>query len=177
MPDLFSPDDQDWADFKDRNPEYLLRVAGSFLQEYLGWHVSPSLTETLSVTVGQRGIIMLPSRYVTAVTQLKISDTVLDVETDYTWEKGGWIETRRVFFSEWPNKAEVTFTHGYADCPLEIKQVAYELVNSVLDSPAGNVTQLSTPAGYRVSLAMPAGFNLNAGQIQLLAGYKLFGPT
>jgi len=175
--DLFSPDDPDWADFRGRNQEYLLRVAGSFLQEYLGWHLAPSITETCRVPVGQRGIIMLPSRRVSTVTSVVINEEVTLEPDDYILETGGWIETRRAFFDTWPGRAVVTMDHGFEECPLEVKQVAYELVASLLDTPAGNVSQLSTPAGYRVSLSLPAGFNLNPGQVQLLAGYKLFGPT
>ena len=176
MSDLFDPDDPDWAEYQQQSPEYYLRVAGHAIRSYLGWHLSPSLEQTVEVPVGERGLLMLPSRYVTEVASLTISDTVLDPE-EYVWDVGGWIETGHYFFDAWPNRATVTFTHGYEDMPLEVKQVAYEMVEATIATPAGNVSQMSTPAGYRISLSDPAGFHFSAAQQQVLAPYRLYGVT
>ena len=177
MSELFDPDDSDWAEYQQQAPEYYLRVAGHAIRNYLGWHLSPSLVHTIEAPVGQRGLIMLPSRYITAIGQVQISGVTLEEDEDFVWDAGGWIETGRFFFDAWPNRATVTFTHGYEVMPLEVKQVAYEMVESTIATPVGNVSQMSTPAGYRISLSDPSGFHFNKGQQAILAPYRLYGVT
>ena len=186
MADLFDPGDLDWAEYQNHTQEYYLRVASHVIRAYLGWHLSPSLTETIQVPVKQKGLILLPSRYVTEVTNLTIGNELLDPD-DYVWEQGGWIQTGQLYsdtnrypasVSAWRvNEASVTITHGYDEVPLEVKQVAFELVETTIATPVGNVSQMSTPAGYRISLSMPAGFSLNEGQQKILAPYRLYGVT
>lgn len=185
MSDLFDPDDEDWADFQNHSPEYLLRVAGSAIRKYLGWHLSPVREETLEIPIGQRGLIMLPSRHVVDVESVVIADETLDPDTDFIWNPGGWIQTGQYYYRKdntiagWrgmsPNLATVTFTHGYAEVPLEVKQVAYEMTVQVMTAPVGNISQMSTPAGYRIQLSAPAEFVVNPGQERLLAPYRLLG--
>lgn len=188
MPDLFDPDDEDWVEYQQSTPEYYLRVASEAIRTYLGWHLAPSITETLTLPVKQKGLIMLPSRFVTAVESVTIADEVLDPSSDFIWDSGGWINTGSYYFYDtprWPNvatswqlkEAVVEFTHGYPEVPLPVKQVAFELVKSTMTTPVSNVSQMATPAGYRISLSSPAGFNLNEGQQRLLAPYRLFGVT
>ena len=185
--DLLDPDDEALVGFQQRTTEYYLGVAGSFIRKYLGWHLSPSVEETVTVPAGEKGLIMLPSRYVTAVSDVTMREVPLDAD-QYTWTAGGWIQTGRYFYDVWPGlpltpgqpisvgqTATVTFTHGYDDVPAEVKQVAYELVYTNQESPAGNVSHMSTPAGYRVELTQDAGFNLNPGQARVLAPYRLAG--
>lgn len=186
MADLFDPEDEDWAEYQNHDPAYYLRVASNAIRSYLGWHLAPSRTETITVPVKQRGLIPLPSRYVTAVSSVEIADELLEAD-DFEWDQGGWIQTGRLYYdtsryptsaASWRNdQAIVTLTHGYTDTPLEVKQVAFELVETTIATPVGNVSQMSTPAGYRISLSMPAGFYLSEGQQKVLAPYRLYGVT
>jgi hypothetical protein len=186
MTDLFDPEEEDWVEFQNNTQEYYLRVASNAIRKYLGWHLSPSVTETIVVPIGQRGIIPLPSRYVTNVSRVEIAETVMDAD-GYTWDKAGWIQTGRYYYdpsSAWPtvaswqdHNATVTLTHGYAEVPLEVKQVGFELAQDAMSTPVSNVSQMSTPAGYRITLSSPPGFYLSVGQQQVLAPYRLFGAT
>lgn len=181
---MFDPDDDDWIEYKDHSPEYYLRVASHAIRRYLGWHLAPSLEETIQVPVKQRGLIPLPSRYVTAVSEVVIADEAL-ADDDFIWDQGGWIQTGRFYYdtsryptatSSWrPNEATVTLTHGYQEVPVEVKQVAFELVSATIASPVSNVSQMSTPAGYSITLSSPPGFYLTEWQQKVLAPYRLFG--
>lgn len=183
MSDLFDPDDEDWAEYQNHSAEYYLRVAGSAIRKYLGWHLSPIREETLEVPIGQRGIIMLPTRRLLSIESLVIADNALTTD-DYIWDTSGWIETGQYYYrvdgsipvpSASSRLATVTFTHGYAEVPLEVKQVAFEMTEQVMTAPVGNVAQMSTPAGYRIQLSAPAEFAVNPGQERLLAPYRLLG--
>lgn len=185
MADLFDPEEDDWVEFQNHTPEYYLRVASAAIRKYLGWHLAPSLTQTIVVPVKQRGIVPLPSRFVTNVATVEVDDTVLDAG-DYIWDKAGWIQLGRYFYdaARWPttsaglvNEATVTLTHGYPEVPMEVKQVGFELVETTIATPVGNVSQMSTPAGYRITLSSPPGFYLTEWQQKVLAPYRLFGAT
>ena len=181
-----APDAEDWAEYQNHTPEYYLRVATHAIVKYLGWHLAPSVTETIQVPVKQRGLILLPSRYVTAVESVVIAEESLPAD-DFIWDKGGWIETGRFYYdtsryptatSSWrPNLATVTFTHGYAEVPLEVKQIAFEMAETAIATPVNNVSQMGTPAGYRITLSTPPGFYITDYQQKVLAPYRLFGVT
>lgn len=173
--DIVQPDDPDWTSWRNLDEAFFLRAASDELRRWVGWHVTPNITSVESkLPIGQRGIIMLPSRHVTEVLEVAVKAgaaadwTVLDADT-YTWHDAGWIEP--VNFNLWPSYtgggytygygpaylpvfqvglAKVTFKHGWTEdqLPDDIKIVVMELAaqGSMLANNA-NVDQVSSP-GY-----------------------------
>lgn len=193
---LVSADDDDWTAFKAAAPEYFLGAAGAEVRRYVGWHLAPSVTVTVSVEIGSQGIIMLPSRYVTAVSEVVIATGQDDGETtglrldpaDYSWHTGGWIVRRGggpylggFYYGPTPyyvpamnhGRAQVTFTHGYTELPDDVKAVVFELAQSAADLPSGNVSSIAGPNGYQVDLSQDAGLSLNKDQKNRLANYRI----
>jgi hypothetical protein len=75
MQDLLLVSDPDWAKASAGDPEFILRATGDTIRNYCGWHISPSITETVRKReVGSNGIIMLPSLYVTDVHEVVFHD-------------------------------------------------------------------------------------------------------
>lgn len=188
MEPLIPVDDPDWIAYKDGDESFYLRAAGDAIRRYCGWHIWPSLTVTVpKLRVGSGGIIMLPSLYVTDVDDVQVGDSVLD-PADYMWFQEGYVQVPVAaawtggYYGYLPGGylpganvgryAEVTMTSGYAEVPAEIKQVVFELVNSVSDVPAGNVKEIETP-GFRLELSGFSGLNLNEAQMGRLAAFKL----
>lgn len=195
---LVAADDADWTAFKAAAPEWFLGAAGAAVRNYCGWHLAPNLTVTLgNLEIGSRGIIMLPSRYVTAVSEVVIAtghddqgSTGVKLESgEYQWHAGGWIVTKGgpylggYYFGPNPaylpiyshGLAQVTFTHGYQELPDDIKAVIFELAQSATDMPAGNVKGIAAPNGFQLDLSQPAGMTLNCDQRNRLANYRLQG--
>lgn len=158
MQDLIDPNDPDWAKFQQGDEEWYLAVAGDALREYCGWHLWPSVTETMTKRmVESKGIITLPTRYVTDVSAVVMqgnnepnANEPISVDPEsYTWFPGGWIQLITPAPGGWgwgwpgayyygPDApyylpmynfglADVTLTHGYDVLPRDIKQVAFEL--------------------------------------------------
>ena len=68
MQDLLDINDPDWASFKSGDEDWYLAVAGDYLRVYCGWHLWPSITETITqLMIESMGIITLPSRHITDV--------------------------------------------------------------------------------------------------------------
>lgn len=197
---LVSSDDAAWQAFQNQDPAWFLAAAGREVRRYCGWHLAGSVTVTLgNLKIGSHGIIMLPTRHLTAVSEVIIQTGHDDQGAtgvrldpgDYTWNVGGWITRRGIGgpylggydycpnpiygpLSE-PGWAQVTFTHGYDDLPADIKAVIFELATSTTDTPSGNVTSVSAPNGYGVDYSQPPGLALNADQKARLSNYRLKG--
>lgn len=224
MEPLLTVNDPDWAAFKAGDDAYYLNLAGEAIRRYCGWNLFPSATVTVSkLRVGSAGIVMLPSLYVTDVSEVVIggiqdglprqdvgelgdivigSDDVVEIDVSdgartggnvlapdqFVWFQEGYVRVPTT--SSWHHGgsygfipggyapsvvdvlATVTMTSGYDVVPVEIKQIAYELVNSTADMPSGNVKDIQTP-GFRLQLSQVPGLSLNEGQCQRLAPFKL----
>lgn len=87
------------------------------LRLVVGWHIAPSVTETVTLDHDGAGILLLPSLYVTDVVAVRdvSGDTPRDL-TGWRWSSAGMIDLRggapRGFRS-----VEVDFVHGYDKCP------------------------------------------------------------
>lgn len=199
LPGLINTEDPDWRRFQDDDPEYFLRVAGRAIRVFCGWHIFPSRTVTVhKLSIGTRGVIMLPSRYVTDVQQVTVYGGSAHAHTllpdDYLWHQAGWIERKgQTYYNDgwWeqgayvygndpyylpvtePGHAAVTFTHGYDELPEDVKQVAFELAEQAMTIHSGNVKMLEAPIGFRVQASQNFGLSFNPEQIARLANYRI----
>lgn len=121
LPDLVQVDDEDWVGFQNSDPEWNLRAAGRIVRKYCGWHLWPNVKQTNNqLKMGAKGIIMLPSRFITAVEHIKVhvdvaeqnGQAVVEHEghmhhDEYEWHQGGWIQLRGIgHWMDW-------YTAGY----------------------------------------------------------------
>lgn len=199
LQNLLTVDDPDWAKFQSDDPEWFLRAAGAAIRKYVGWHIYPNLREHVKkIKTGAKGIIMLPSRYVTEVDKVTVSyGEAIDTphylhHDDYLWYEAGWIQLKATsWWTDWymtgyyygndpyylpitqPGIASVTFWHGYTALPEDVKEVAYELAEQAMAVRAGNVKSLMSPGGYRVDVTQSFGLTLNADQKNRLANYRI----
>lgn len=203
MQDLLQLNDPDYAAFNRGDPEFLLRSVGDTIRQYCGWHIAPSITQTVTnIEVGRAGIVMLPSLHVTDVALVALqanagADLIPLDPTTYTWHQEGYVEpVNRANFGAvsgyWyepspaflpitsSGMATVTMTHGYASLPSDLKRVAYELAGWAQalgpDGAAGDIKEIKSP-GFALSLggAVSLGMNLNPDQKARLANYKIGG--
>jgi hypothetical protein len=199
---LLDINDPDWAAYQAGDPEYFLRVCGETIRTYCGWHIYPNEQLTISnVEIGSRGMITLPSLYVTAVHSVTLqasgdtNEVVLDPE-QYNWFQKGWIEpvgwqwygAYSGFYygpDNWSylpvyqfGLATVVFNSGYDVVPDPIKQVAYELTAwTGAFKTGGDVKEVASP-GFRLALGDSGGgtgMNLNDNQKNRLAPYRIPG--
>lgn len=131
-------------------------------------------TTTTAVFPGTFGsALVLPERPVTAITLVKIGDTTLTVDTDYVWDGqhtlhrgtkvdgvlsvngpdyliNGW--------GDWGGpgaQVSVTYTHGFAIIPNDIKGVCLALAARTLGSPDG--VNSESVGSYSVSYSRTGG--------------------
>lgn len=85
-----------------------------------GWHIAPSVTETLTLDSDGGTRLILPTLHLTAVTAVRdVSEDAPTEITGYRWSKAGVLS----LLSGWPcgfQSVEVDIVHGYAECPPEL---------------------------------------------------------
>jgi hypothetical protein len=94
--------------------ETVLDAAVATVREEAGWHIAPVITETVTLDGPASGILMLPTRRVTAILSVT-DDGVLVDPTEFYLREGGYLQRR---YSRWGGrKMTVEFTHGFDACP------------------------------------------------------------
>lgn len=93
----------------------------SAIRAWCGWHVAPSLTETLKVESLGGWSLLVPSLYVTNVAEVR--NEAGDVITGYKWRSNGVL--RGTWLCE--EQYEVDLTHGYDEMPLELQGIVDQL--------------------------------------------------
>lgn len=112
------------------------------VRSYCGWHVAPSITETITMD-GSGGFIQtLPTLHLTAVTQVT-NDGVEVVNSE--WSQKGMIRGR------WTAKfggVVATIEHGHPQCPADVLEVLDGMVSSPLMRGVASVTNGSHQVSF-----------------------------
>ena len=92
-----------------------LALACAAVRDYCGWHIAPSITQTVTTRGNGQRDLLLPTMYLTDVSAAT-NDGVPVTVTE-------WDEVGVVRFPDWPawsttmRGVTVTITHGYDSCP------------------------------------------------------------
>lgn len=88
------------------------KAAQSAIRRYCGWHVAPSLTQTLRLDSYGGRRLLLPSKHVTAVSSV-IADGK-DITDHVHWSQSGILQTDAgTVLPDMPGGVTVSLTHGY----------------------------------------------------------------
>jgi hypothetical protein len=133
-------------------------AAQALVTAYCGWHIAPSKTETLTLDGPGGQTLLLPSLYVTNLTEVTSEGTVFDINT-YDWSEAGIIELRCGCFSCRLRSVTVTLTHGYPNMPADVEAVIARVDDrGTSDSGAiqsvGQVRYATTSSGVGVGMAL-----------------------
>lgn len=155
------------------------KVATQLIRDYCGWHVAPILEETITLDGNGTDRVLLPSRRVLDVSEVRIGDSVLGASA-FEWSQDGIL--KRVG-GVWPDSyraIHVTLRHGYEDSGLLADLVRAISARAKAD-PTGMVA--SKRAGTQSVSFRSGNFGGGAGggllstERDLLAPYKLtWGP-
>lgn len=137
------------ADLVDR----VLR-ASARIRAYCRWHVSPSITETITLDGSGQQFLMLPSLYVTDVATVTEDGTVL-ASDQYEWSVSGQM-FRVPRWSGHFRSVEVEFTHGYSVAPEGLRDVCITVAKR-LPIEESSVSQESAGGVSRVYAGLLAG--------------------
>lgn len=112
-------------------------AASAVVRAYCGWHVTPSIQETLVLDGSGNNRLMLPTKHLTDVHSVFVNGVECST---YSWSADGWLTYYGGHFPEGDRAVTVTITHGYDYAP-NVAKVVDKLVQRAAMSPAGNITQ------------------------------------
>jgi hypothetical protein len=150
-------DVSDLTDFQSGDAQTHLDLALAVVRAYCGWHIAPSQEDTVTLDGAGTTIQALPSLHVTAVESVEVDGEAVDTG-NFTWSAAGFL---RYGGECWPGRwsgvlrdVVVTFTHGYAELPAEIRAVVLSVAARSSTSPSGASTMQAGP--YSVALGRNA---------------------
>lgn len=92
------------------------------VRAWCGWHVAPSLTETVKVEGDGGRVLLLPSLHVTAVTEVR-NEAGTIIGTDYKWRENGIVRGRWMC----EDLYEFDIAHGYDSMPSELQAIVDDI--------------------------------------------------
>lgn len=135
-----------------------LTQAEALVRAYCGWHIAPSKEATDTLTLSG-GVLLLPSLYVTAVSEVTEDGEALDPDL-YSWTRDGRVYARRGWWATWwPTRTRsltVTYTHGYESPPPDVVAVVRAVAQRAVDNPNSLVRRQVGPFSATYS---QTGFN------------------
>lgn len=130
----------DFGKFKSKDQDWFLGVVGDTIRDFCGWHIFPVISETnIEAKIGNNGIVMLPTLNLVSVEEVRVGDVAI---TGYQWNAStaGYLTLMTRRGRNLP--VLVDMTHGYEALPKAVAEVGYELTATVLEKPAGVVTEM-----------------------------------
>lgn len=101
--------------------EDIIEAAAGSVRAECGWHIAPSVEQTIAVRTGGSATVLLPSLRVTAVTAVTDRNGAA-VNGWEAWSNG----ILEVPSGGFPDVVEITYTHGYDACPPELLPIIAE---------------------------------------------------
>lgn len=102
-----------------------------------GWHIAPTITETVTVDGTDTRVLAMPSLHITAVDTVTESGTAVDVE----WSTVGLLRHPNRWTDRW-RSVTVTYTHGYPSVPADLAKVVIEAALRLPEPGAGAVKKV-----------------------------------
>jgi len=156
----------DLGSYTSGDEQTLIDQATAEVRRFCGWHITPSVTEDVTVDGSGHGFVSLPSLHVTAVSSV-IEDGYLLDATSYEWSSIGQL------WRAWPwsgrlRSITASITHGFPDIPEDVRAVVLAVAARAKASPDGVVRRQVGPFSESYS---QTGFNV-AGGVSLLQHEK-----
>lgn len=125
----------------------VLRSAEATLRGMCLWHIAPSQSDTVTLDSAGEKRLFLPSLYVTAVTSCAYVGGDTPEELTDVVVKANGVLYRACGFPAGEQVIEVTFTHGYEECPPELFPVVAEIARDLGSASSGRVRSKSLGTG------------------------------
>jgi hypothetical protein len=151
-----------------------IKLAAAYVQRMSAQRIEQVADDEAVFDGNGNRILFMPQRPVTNVSEVTVDGDVWVVGTDYDWsERRGTIHAlgRR----RWPvgqRNIAITYTHGYAEMPVDIQGLVYGLAQRAIDNPTGIAIRSETLGSYSVAYEALIG-GLTAQEAAMIADLRL----
>lgn len=158
--------------------------AEAAVRAYLGWHLAPERSETLTLDGPGSPVLLLPTLRVSAIASVTESGTLV-ASDDYEWSASGVV--RRKSSSSYPSSTwgprwtsalrgvEVELTHGFEEMPLDVTAIIERLAARATEASKGSavLSQVGQVAYAIGADGAPLSGALSILDREVLGRYKL----
>jgi hypothetical protein len=134
----------DLTDYRAGDPATIIAQAQGAIRRYCGWHIAPSVIETITLDGSGSRSLWLPSLHVTDIVSVTDEGTQVAAD-DYDWSQTGYIHRRYSCWTSRPRQIVVELIHGYDNIPPELIGVAVSLASRRASSPGGYKRETAGP--------------------------------
>lgn len=152
---------------RDRLIEMRLDGVIQDIRDYCGWHIAPSVTETLTVDGPGLRTLLLPSLRITAVAAVTQDGTAVPA-TEWEWSELGMLRHRSGVWTDRWRGITVTLTHGYDTAPAGVLGVILDVVSDAVATPLGGGPEKVGPFEFPAG----GGTAFRAHQLAVLNRYR-----
>lgn len=156
--------------------EALIAGATAAVRGYCGWHIAPSLTETVTLDGPGGDVLTLPTMHLTDLAAVTEAGTVLDVAT-VEWSELGSVRKESGCWTERYRGVVVTMTHGHDAAP-DVAQIIIQAVIPALSSPMAATSERAGTFAVTWATTAPGvagGLSLLQRDRDILDTYRLHG--
>jgi len=164
LPDLLP----DLVAYQSRDPSLAIDAAVAAVRSHCGWHISPSISETVSIWSPGGRSVFVKTRNLTAVTSVTQDGVAINLAT-VTFTRYGKVARYPGYVFSRLTPVSVGITHGYATLPDDARDVILAVAQRSISDTRGLVARPGT-AGIFVETFGP---NLTDGDKKKLAPYTI----
>jgi hypothetical protein len=159
--------------------QWWVRAAQGAVRRYCGWHVAPSVAETLRLDSYGGRALTLPSKHVTEIASIMVAGE--DWADRCDWSEAGTVLLRSGYWPDAPGAVSVSLTHGWdvEDVP-EVAALILTIGKRARSQPGIIASQSVNGASvsYQTAGGAPLSVSLLGIEKEALAPYRLnWGPA
>ena len=156
--------------------ELLLELAIGEVRRFTGQNIAPPVETSFVEHVWREPYLHLPHPRVIPVTvgEVKVDGEVVDV-TRVALHGGQANMLHRDDGRLWLGKVEVTYTHGFAEAPDDVRQIVLERAAAMYVNPEAAMQRRRADASTAFASSQAEATGLNESQKRRLGDYRLTG--
>lgn len=163
------------SDLDSASADLALASASAVIRRWTRQSITLVEGDVVTLRVLHEHDLALPQRPVVAVSQVRVSGLVLldwVLSGDRLLRTGGWRHLPGTTTYPDPGLVEVTYTHGYAEVPDEVRAVCLDLASMTLTNPGG-LREVAIDDYRRVFASETLGSGvLSPAHREMLSGYR-----
>ncbi|WP_433661078.1 hypothetical protein ACQPW1_02040 [Nocardia sp. CA-128927] len=163
------------SDYENGSPAMALAIANALVRDWCGWHIAPTLTETLILDGSGDRVQMVPTLRLLDLHSVTENDRPIDL-AKIRWSPTGYLR-RTIAWTTRERGIRIEITHGWPTPPPLLVGVVLGIAKRAKDTPASAV-RARTAGPFSEQLTVSAdgsigGVALTQVERDLLADYRI----
>lgn len=152
-------------------PEQWGKAATAAVRAHCGWHIAPTVEQTITVDGSGGEDLLLPTLHLTRVIEVHENGHLVPLD-QIDQSSSGYLRRRGRRWTDRPGGITVTIEHGYTVEQIPDVDAAIRAISSRAQGPANIAQQASGPNSVRYVTGVGSA-SIGPGELDVLAPYRL----